>query len=115
MATSKKPASNGAKPTTKAKRGQSSIFDKEINDTALEAMLEAMGDNADPRSSEQRSKYVVAKNGVNAAIANMKGVKDGDVIRVGRFLIPIVHRAGGGFKVGTWEKRIAGKIQAAPK
>lgn len=106
MATAKKKA----KP---AKDGQTAIFDKEIKDATLEALCRDYFANADPRTKAQRKEHARAKAGVAAAIEGMKGLKDGDVVRVGEYLIPIVARAGGGFEVPEWSKKMAREIRRA--
>lgn len=96
-----------------AKNGQSSIFDKEIKDEALEKLCADFMETRDPRSKTQRRTNKTAKDGINAAIASMKDVKDGEVVRVGDFLIPVTNRAGGGFEVKTWSKKMAKGVRSA--
>ena len=93
-----------------AKRGQSTMFDREVNDSALEDMIRTKIRTADPRSSDDRREHRKAKEAIDTAIHTMKA-KPGDVIKCGAFLIPVVARGGGGYNLPHWDRTIAGKIQ----
>ena len=88
-----------ATPKTEA---QISIGEKFIEDAELAEAIETLLEH-----EESHREYVKAKQAINGRVALFaETVQDGQRVRCGNYVFEMKERAGGGFTVPTWEKRI---------
>lgn len=84
---------------------QTGFDDKFIEDPDLEEQIEKYLDTKEAARDNAK-----AKAAINARLALLPDLQDGQLVRVGRYTLPMKARAGGGFEIPTWEKVVVGKI-----
>jgi hypothetical protein len=94
---------------TTAISSQAGLFDRTLDDeklaTEIEGYLETIV------SAKQAMKIVAkARKRLREKTPDLN-LKDGDRLRIGRFVIEGRDRAGGGIEIPAWRKTIIGRIQ----
>lgn len=118
MATTKKAAGKKpakAQPAKKPRKGgQAGIFDREVKDTTLAAHCRDYFESADNRPANVKAKNRDAKKAIDLALATMTPhLADGEVVRVGEYMLTNTNRSGGGFEVKAWGPKPSARIRRA--
>lgn len=96
------------------KGGQAGIFDREVNDKSLAELCAAYFEARDPRPAATRKKERDAKSAIDNILTRMKPpLKDGEVVRVGVYMLTNTNRSGGGFTVDSWGPKPSARIRRA--
>lgn len=83
---------------------QAQLFDRTIENPELEEAIEKMLE-----LGEAAKEYAAARKPVKA-ITETLNLKDGERVRIGRYVITGRERSGGGFDVKSWTKTTIGSI-----
>jgi hypothetical protein len=90
---------------------QSGLFDREIEDKDVEqALIEAIETLDDEEFREAAKARAAAKALIDETFAGMK-LKDGERVRVGEYIVPVVTRTGGDFEIKPWKRVGVGPIK----
>lgn len=83
---------------------QAGLFDREIESDELEGAIEDYLNTQEDAKANAKAKKTIK------SVTEQYDLREGERLRVGRFVIVGKRRSGGGFEVPAWSKVTAGKI-----